>query len=241
MTPDPHPMASDPRPLTPIPDPRPPTPDQVLQCYAAFLEDLDRILGESFQRAGDSIRCGPGCSDCCRGLFYIAPIEGEFLHRAFESLPRDRRDKVLDQCREIAKRIKEQDPRLIRPFSFSEIPVDEVFAAIDDLDSTRTRCPLLDESGRCLLYSAQPTACRYEGIPQIDENGFVVVADVCERNFRGENTAERHDLAFPYYTLDDMLKDLEERYNRIVFGGPEERKTFIALSLLGRGGRKKRL
>jgi hypothetical protein len=140
---------------------------------------------------------------------------------------------VLNQCREIVKRIEERDPRLIRPFAFSEIPVDEVFAAIDDLDSTRSRCPLLDESGKCVLYSARPTACRYEGIPQIDEHGFVVVAEVCEKNFRGEDSRERHDLAFPYYVLDGILKDLEARYNPIAFGDPEERKTFIAVSLLG--------
>jgi hypothetical protein len=61
----------------------------------------------------------------------------------------------------------------------------------------------------------------------------VVVAEVCEKNFRGEDSAERHDLAFPYYVLDGILKDLEERYNPTAFGDPEERKTFIAVSLLG--------
>lgn len=56
----------------------PPVPEPIKAAYRALIADVDRLAADLGIRLQRHIRCGPGCSSCCR-VFSVLPLEAALV------------------------------------------------------------------------------------------------------------------------------------------------------------------
>ncbi len=133
-------------------------------------EDLVRLFDEEMEearrRAGSLFGCGPGRTDCCRGLFPINLLDARRLQRgmiALEARDPGRAAAVRRRARRAVRRLARDFPGDARTGLFGgDEEAEEGFCARHGA----RRCPALDgPTGRCDVYEWRPLACRSMGPP----------------------------------------------------------------------------
>jgi Fe-S-cluster containining protein len=124
----------------------------------AFLAEIADAVGLHDRLA--SLACDKGCASCCHQMVGVTSAELALLAEAVATLPDP--GAVIARVQETAR----------RSAGFS---VAQWWAA-------RLACPLLDETGACLVHAARPLPCR--AMNSAD-------AQVCRRAFAGEEDARR--------------------------------------------------
>ena len=109
------------------------------QTSASLCVRLVRHVTELFERsvpapARAQIACASGCSFCCYQPVRVSPAEAFFLARQIGERP-----EAMAAVRDTAALL------LGRPADAPKV--------------VWTRCPLLDQAGRCTVYAARPLAC----------------------------------------------------------------------------------
>lgn len=138
----------------------------LISLDTALLQEYDLAWGEARQRAGSHLVCGPGCSQCCHGLFPITALDAWRLRRGLDQLARENPEAaaVIRQRAEASWSQVE-----------GEFPGDPGNGFFNTAGRIQTRflsrfdalpCPVLDpETGTCGLYDARPLSCRSYGPP----------------------------------------------------------------------------
>jgi Fe-S-cluster containining protein len=154
---------------------------------AQLVQIVDAAFADAARRSGKWLLCGPGCTQCCFGVFPINQLDAARLKagmtklqahepalaaairlRARQSMARLRDDFPGDPETGILHETPEADRR------FSEFANDEP-------------CPALDpNSGKCDLYASRPMTCRVFGPPVRSEHGL----GVCELCYHGATDQE---------------------------------------------------
>jgi Fe-S-cluster containining protein len=152
-----------------------------------LVQIIDAALADATRRSGDWLKCKPGCTQCCVGVFAISQLDVARLRDGMRRLERS------DAAR--ASRVKERVARVRRELS-DEFPGDPVTGLLDESDGAQERfdkfandvpCPVLDPaSGTCDLYEHRPMTCRAFGPPIRTEEGL----GVCELCFQGATNEE---------------------------------------------------
>jgi Fe-S-cluster containining protein len=176
-----------------------------------LVQILDAALADATRRSGDWLKCKPGCTQCCVGVFAISQLDAVRLREGLAKLEKNDPRKA----ERLKKRIALSRKKLSKGF-----PGNAVTGVLDESDEAQERfeefandvpCPVLDpKTGTCDLYDARPITCRAFGPPIRSEEGL----GVCELCFKG---ASSNVIAACEMTVDPddleskLLKDLEKR------------------------------
>jgi Fe-S-cluster containining protein len=147
-----------------------------LHGYRRLLAEVDTWFASCLQAGGSSLTCHGGCSACCRALFDITLLDAWLLKEAFAGLPPGVQAQVLNRCQPRHVELLGRWPELNNPYLLNALPEEEWLSMPEE---DQTPCPLLDESGYCLVYAARPLTCRLHGLPNIDVSGEDFEGTVC--------------------------------------------------------------
>lgn len=191
---------------------------------AQLVQIVDAATADAARRAGGWLRCAPGCTQCCIGVFAISQLDAERLRAGLADLERS------DPQRAVALRRRAQEAiDRLKP----DFPGDARTGVLDPEQSEAFEgfandepCPVLDPAtGLCDLYEARPMTCRVFGPPVRTEEGL----GVCELCFVGATTEE---VAAAEVHLD--CDELEAALTREAESGGVHGETIVAWALLRR-------
>jgi Fe-S-cluster containining protein len=205
--------------------------ETILQNYSALLSAVDRWFARCLATSPGSLKCSQGCSQCCRGLFDITLMDAWYLKTGFEQLDENIKQAVLEKARKRLERLRRVWPEFDEPYLLNVRPEEEW----EDLmpDSDETPCPLLTDSGECLVYEYRPMTCRLHGIPLVDVSGEVFQDEWCTLNFGGERPLENRDLYWNFSVLFQTETALFQQFTMDLFNQCiNELDTLIPVSLL---------
>jgi Fe-S-cluster containining protein len=166
-----------------------------------LVQIVDAALADAARRSGDWLKCRPGCTQCCIGVFAIAQLDAARLRSGLVELERTdpaRAAAVRERARQSMERLRADFPGNIETAE-----LDEENPAFADFANDEP-CPALDpETGMCDLYAARPLTCRVFGPPIRSQDGI----GVCELCFDGAKEEEilAAELRTEWTALEDSL------------------------------------
>ncbi|MGC2638226.1 MAG: YkgJ family cysteine cluster protein [Acidobacteriaceae bacterium] len=152
---------------------------------AQLVQIVDAATADAARRSGAWLKCAPGCTQCCVGVFAVSQLDAARLREGMAAL----RESDPARAAAVARRAQEAVARLSPDF-----PGDSRTGILDPEQSSQFEdfaneepCPALDPAtGLCDLYAARPMTCRVFGPPLRTEDGL----GVCELCFVGATTEE---------------------------------------------------
>lgn len=184
---------------------------------------VDAATADAARRSGSWLKCAPGCTQCCIGVFPISQLDAARLREGLNAL------NSADPARAAAVRLRAQESVARLTAEFPGDPrtgiLDEARPSFDDFANDEP-CPALDPAtGLCDLYAARPITCRVFGLPLRTEGGL----GVCELCFDG---ATPEEIAAAEVHLDT------ERFEAVLNEQVEESRglsgnTVVAWALIG--------
>jgi len=157
----------------------------LMKADASLVQIVDTATADAARRSGDWLKCRPGCTQCCIGVFAISQLDvmrlREGLHELEQSDPA-RAASVRRRADESRQRLSTQFPGDPRTGILDESDEDQFEDFAND-----EPCPVLDPAtGTCDLYAHRPMTCRVFGPPIRSEDGI----GVCELCFDGAGEDE---------------------------------------------------
>jgi len=150
-----------------------------------LVQIVDAAVAEAARRAGAWVKCAPGCTQCCIGVFSISQLDTARLRAGLERLAesdRGRADAVRERAQDSRARLAAKFPGDARSGILDPARAEE----FEDFGNEES-CPALDpQTGLCDLYAARPMTCRVFGLPLRTEDGL----GVCELCFQGASAEE---------------------------------------------------
>jgi Fe-S-cluster containining protein len=145
---------------------------------AQLVQIVDAAIADAARRAGSWLKCAPGCTQCCIGVFPISQLDAARLRDGLAAL--DAADP--ERASGLRLRSRQSVARLTPDF-----PGDPSTGLLDEDRSADfgdfandEPCPALDPAtGLCDLYAARPMTCRVFGPPLRTDEGL----GVCELCF----------------------------------------------------------
>lgn len=205
--------------------------NDLLDRYASLLGEVDAWFRKCSSSYPDQITCHSGCSSCCRGLFDITLLDAVYLKRGVELLEENVRRRVILAARQRLNSLSDQFPAFAEPWLLNAIPEAEWEALMPEED--QTPCPLLSETGHCLVYQHRPMTCRLNGIPLIDLSGEELFDEWCTLNFVGKNPRRLRGLRFGFTELFAQELLLFRELTRRLTGTPvSEADLFIPAAIV---------
>lgn len=149
-----------------------------------LVQIVDAATADAARRSGAWLRCAPGCTQCCIGVFAISQLDAARLREGLGAL------KTTDPERAAAleQRVRSAVARLAPEFPGDPRTgtLDEARPGFDEF-ANEEPCPVLDPAtGLCDLYAARPMTCRVFGPPLPTPDGLAV----CELCFHGASEDE---------------------------------------------------
>jgi len=149
-----------------------------------LVQIVNAATADAARRSGDWLKCRPGCTQCCIGVFPISQLDALRLRHGLADLERTdalRAGAIRRRARESVARLKPDFPGNLETGQLDED--DPSFAGFANDEP----CPVLDPTtGTCDLYSARPMTCRVFGLPIRSTDGI----GVCELCFDGASDSE---------------------------------------------------
>ncbi len=149
-----------------------------------LVQIVDAATADAARRSGDWLKCRPGCTQCCIGVFSITQLDAVRLRSGLVDLEHTdpvRAAAVRGRARKSIDRL-----RIDFPGNAETGELDEDHPAFADFANDEP-CPALDPaSGTCDLYAARPMTCRIFGPPIRSRDGI----GVCELCFDGASETE---------------------------------------------------
>lgn len=205
--------------------------NDIFSGYQKLLSSVDTWFASCISSAQDQIKCSSGCSECCRGLFDITLLDAWYLHRGFELLSGEQRERLREKAAARVEALRKVWPEYAHPYILNLRPEEEWEELMPDDDETP--CILLDGAGRCLLYECRPMTCRLHGLPLVDISGEIMHDEWCTLNFATDDPLNRLELQGEF---DRMFREevlLFRRFSKALLNKEfSELDTFIPAALL---------
>ncbi len=174
----------------------------LLRADAELVQIVDAASADAARRSGTWLKCRPGCTQCCHGVFALSQLDALRLRAGLRELEQS------DPERALAVRSRAEQSRLRLSAQFPGDPAtgilyDSEEDAFEDFANDEP-CPVLDPTtGTCDLYAARPMTCRVFGPPIRSEDGI----GVCELCFDGASEQEivAAELNMDWSPLEDSL------------------------------------
>lgn len=147
-----------------------------------LVQIVDAATADAARRSGAWLKCAPGCTQCCVGVFAISQLDALRLREGLADLAFDdpaRAEALRQRVRSAVERLRAEFP------GDAETGIlDEEAVAFEEFANDEP-CPVLDPAtGLCDLYGARPMTCRVFGPPLRTPDGL----GVCELCFEGATT-----------------------------------------------------
>jgi Fe-S-cluster containining protein len=208
----------------------------ILENYRLLLSSVDQWFGRCLEHSPGEIKCARGCSECCRGLFDITLLDAWYLKTGFDRLDGNIRRIVLQKSEKRLKSLRQKWPDFYEPYILNVKPEEDWQELMPDDDETP--CPLLSDTGKCLVYDYRPMTCRLHGIPLVDVSGEVFHDEWCSMNFQGGNPLSDGNLHWNFSICFQTELSLFQEFTYILFNQYiSELDTFIPASLFMDYGR----
>lgn len=202
----------------------------IARRYQALLAEVDGWFAGCQARSGAAVRCGPGCADCCRGLFDITLLDAFLLQQGLARLPAAVQKRVRERARTRLAELQVAWPAFGPPFVLNTM-ADEHWTEMPEDDPTP--CPLLGDDGRCLVYAWRPMICRTHGLPNLDYSGECFSDLCCTLNFSDGDPMLIAHLRWHFRTVFQKELALFREFTQAWLGQPRnELDTFIPTALL---------
>jgi Fe-S-cluster containining protein len=172
-----------------------------------LVQIVDAAAADAARRSGDWLKCRPGCTQCCIGVFAITQLDAVRLRAGLAELERGdaaRAAAVRERARQSINRL-----RMDFPGNAETGELDEEHPAFADFANDEP-CPVLDPAtGTCDLYAARPMTCRIFGPPIRSQDGI----GVCELCFDGASETEilAAELCTNWTDIEDSLNTQAEK------------------------------
>ena len=155
-----------------------------------LVQIVDAAVADAARRAGSWLKCAPGCTQCCIGVFPISQLDAARLREGLVRL--DAADP--GRAAAVRERAEQSVARLTVGFPGDALTgiLDASRADVLEDFANDEPCPALDPAtGLCDLYAARPITCRVFGPPLrcFDEEGKDGLG-VCELCFHGATANE---------------------------------------------------
>ena len=147
-----------------------------------LVQILDAALADTARRSGDWLVCGPGCTQCCVGVFAIHQLDAARLQQGMRELSGSdpqRAQAVLERARRSVERLSFDFPG--NPATGLLDSSEEAEARFEDFANDEPCAALDPDTGLCDLYLARPVTCRVFGPPVRSQQGL----GVCELCYHG--------------------------------------------------------
>ena len=156
----------------------------------------DAALASSAARSGPHLVCRPGCSQCCIGVFPIAPQDAARLSEGL--LAADPLKSARIRAR-VAQSLARLDPWFPGDRQTGILAEDYEQTILFEEFANDEPCPVLDPAtGTCDLYEHRPILCRTFGPPMRTEEGNLATCELCYIHATTEEIAACElDPAFP--------------------------------------------
>jgi Fe-S-cluster containining protein len=187
-----------------------------------LIQIVDAALADTARKSGEWLACGPGCTQCCVGVFMVNALDVVRLQAGLAEMEKSdpaRAARILKRARQSRARLTTDFPGNPRTGVLSD-EAEKCFAEFGNEEV----CPVLDpETGLCELYEARPMTCRTFGPPVQSEGGL----GVCELCYHGATDQEIAQCEMVVDT-DDLESQLLRKVEKA--GGPRGR-TIVAWAL----------
>jgi Fe-S-cluster containining protein len=192
-----------------------------------LIQIVDAAMADATLRSGDWLKCKPGCSQCCVGVFPIAYQDADRLREGLIALSRTdpaRADRVRARTVGTLTRL---DPWFPGDVSTGILGDSYEDAILFEEFANNEPCPALDlDHGTCDLYESRPILCRTFGPPMRTEENNLATCELC---YIGADTEE-----IARCELDPAIPALEEASNAAYDESTGRRgETLIAYALRG--------
>jgi Fe-S-cluster containining protein len=184
-------------------------------------------MADATARSGDWLKCRPGCSQCCIGVFPIRWQDADRLRDGLVALAETDPERAARVRARTTSALTRLDPWFpgdvatgVLGDSYEEAILFEEFANDEP-------CPALDlDHGTCDLYEHRPVLCRTFGPPMRTEEGNLATCELC---YIGATTEE-----IARCELDPAIPAIEARNNEEYEAATGRRgETLIAYALRG--------
>jgi Fe-S-cluster containining protein len=169
--------------------------DQAAAEYRELLEGLDRWFADAAARHPSVIPCRAGCTACCHGPFDISVADAHLLRAGLDALPPELRSAARKRASSILTQMRALEPEWGPPYDVRAIDEDHFDALTEQLSAAP--CPLLGNTGACMVYEHRPMVCRLIGLPMMTAEGELL-----------ENACPIQDDFPAYASLTPQLFDL---------------------------------
>ena len=169
---------------------------------AELIQIVDVATADAARRSGEWLKCRPGCTQCCIGVFAISQLDAMRLRAGLARLQladTERAAAVLHRAREATLRLSESFPGDLQTGMLNDSEEERFEDFAND-----EPCPVLDPAtGTCDLYTDRPMTCRVFGPPIRSQDGI----GVCELCFDGASEEEilRAELNTSWTPREDAL------------------------------------
>lgn len=169
--------------------------DQAATQYQELLERLDRWFADVAASHPGVIPCRAGCTSCCHGPFDISVADAHLLRAGLAALPAELRDGARTRATVLLGRMRALEPEWGPPYDVRAMDEDAFDALTEQLSAEP--CPLLGNTGACMVYQHRPMVCRLIGLPMMTAEGELL-----------ENACPIQDDYPAYSSLTPQLFDL---------------------------------
>jgi len=174
-----------------------------------LVQIVDAAFAEVARKSGDWLKCGPGCTQCCIGVFEINQLDAARLRQGMKDLEArspERAAAVRERARAAVEQFGDQFPG--DPTTGILNTDEESKQKFDDF-ANEVPCPALDPlTGRCELYEARPMTCRIFG-PPIREEYRLGVCDLCFQGATEKEVAACELRPDPNDLESELVRDVE--------------------------------
>lgn len=198
--------------------------ETIISDYKDLLEELDQKCDQT-QKGLPMIPCPDQCYDCCKQIFPVSFLEAYYLSRGFHSLERKKRRELSRLAQKALKKMSQINAEDFTVFnkSWEEI-MQKRKNFSDTLNSIKTNCPFLDESGnggKCSVYKERNHDCRahgysYDGLtreiiacfrfPEIFPTPKKFIEKAFDYNYRYQDKLKLDQKLIVYLTKNPLLK-----------------------------------
>ncbi len=179
--------------------------------YQEFAQKADYAFNQVEKEYSTCVNCEIGCTDCCYSVFGLFPIEAVYVKYHFDQLERGERREAVLRAKKADKKLQKIEQKLQQ---YEDDPRARALVA----GKERIKCPLLKDSGKCMLYFHRPITCRAYGIPTVAGGS----AHVCYKaGFEGGES-------YPTFNLDTVFKELYAMSCRLLKQSGQQGKEHAA-------------
>jgi len=194
---------------------------------AVLIQIVSAALADATVCGGPWLKCRPGCSQCCIGVFPIGWQDADRLRNGLLALDESdsaRAGRVRTRTAEALTRL---DPWFPGDASTGILGESYEQAILFEEFANNELCPALDlHTGTCDLYAHRPILCRTFGPPMRTEEGNLATCELC---FIGADTEEiaRCELDPAVPALEEISSEAYDTATR------QHGETLIAYALRG--------